>query len=114
MKKFLLSIALIVLGCLSAIQVHAQSVTFDDSTTWTCDQYFAPAPVRYRYTHTFYDDFNNPTPMNLYLTTFAVQYKNASYLSADGVFAWTDTLRAAGFTSSPGTSVRAITTNSNW
>lgn len=114
MKKFLLQIALFVLVCISANQVHAQSITFDDGTSWTCDQYFAPAPVRYMYTHTFYDDFNNPTDSNLYLTTFAVQYKNASYLSADGFFDWTDVLRSNLFTSSPGTSVRAITTNSNW
>ena len=114
MKKYLLPIVLLALGYMSATSAFAESVTFDNGTTWSCDQSFAPAPVRYWYNYTFHDSWNNPTSQNTYLNTFEIQYKNANYLSADGVFAWTDVLRTANFTVAPASSIVALTTNPNW
>jgi hypothetical protein len=114
MKKILFLITLSIMTVSSMASVYAESVTFDNGANWSCDQYFAPVPLRYWYNYTFHDTFNNPTGQNTYLNTFEIQYKNANYLAADGVFSWTQDIRNAGFTVAPGSSIRALTTNPNW
>lgn len=60
----------------------AETVTFDDGTTWTCDQSFAPKTLRYGYYYGFFDTFTNQnaSTYNNYINTYNVQYKNANYL----------------------------------
>ena len=79
MKKFLLLASLFLIA---PSFVHAQNMTFDDGTTWNCDENFAPVPLRYGYQYQFYDTFNNPTSNATYMNTYEVRYKDSTYMRA--------------------------------
>jgi hypothetical protein len=55
-------------------------MTFDDGTTWNCDQNFDPIPLRYYYQYRFFDALTNPASVPLYVNTFGVRYKDSSYV----------------------------------
>lgn len=115
MKKITISLVAVVAAMLLPVSSFAASATFDDGTTWNCDQYFAPEPVRYWTNYTFSDNFiNYDTSRNVYLNTFQIQYKGAQYLSAGSDFAWTQAIRNANFTVSPGQTISTLTTGPNW
>lgn len=115
MKKLLIFLTL--LSSLFNLQAtFAQNVSFDDGTTWNCDQNFAPTPVRYRKLYSFYDTWNNGTNTNTYLNDYFVQYQNASFLGRgaafpDGsLFDWTQEVRNAFYTIAPNSSMRVLST----
>lgn len=95
----------------------ADTVTFDDNTTWTCDQSFAPKLLRFGYYYGFFDNFtnNNSSTYNNYINTYAVQYKNANYLGVGGAFAFTPELKALNYIVAPQQTLKVLaTTDNNW
>lgn len=98
------------------MDAFAQNVTFDDGTTWNCDQNFTPTAVRYWKLYFFNDTWNNDTNANTYLNEYFVQYKNASYLGhgqayPNGrLFDWTKTLRNASYTVAPHSNMSILST----
>jgi hypothetical protein len=115
MKKLLIFLALLS-SFLHLQATFAQNVSFDDGTTWNCDQNFAPTPVRYRKLYSFYDTWNNGTSTNTYLNDYFVQYQNALFLGRgaafpDGsLFDWTQEVRNAFYTVAPNSSMRVLST----
>jgi hypothetical protein len=85
MKKILLSLFIVITISFS-FSAFAQSVTFDDGASWTCDQYFSPTPVRYWKLYSFHDTWNNNTNQTTYLNEYKYQFQNASYLSRGAAF----------------------------
>jgi len=75
MKKLFITLALLLVPFL----VDARNVTFDDGTTWYCDQYFDSVPLRYGYQYRFYDVWNNPSSRIVYMNSRQVRYKDNSY-----------------------------------
>ena len=61
--------------------VSAESISFDDGRTWSCDQSFTPVVLRYGYYQGFFDTFRNTNTSTYtnYINTFDVNYKNANY-----------------------------------
>ncbi len=94
-------------------------MTFDDGTTWNCDQNFDPIPLRYYYQYGFGDVWNNPASVPAYMNTFSVRYKDSSYLRvgqtwSDGTnFDWTAQLRQNNFAIPAGSSMEIISTFAN-
>lgn len=94
-------------------------MTFDDGTTWNCDQNFDPVPLRYYYQYGFGDVWNNPASVPAYMNTFSVRYKDSSYLRvgqtwSDGTnFDWTAQLRQNNFAIPAGSSMEIISTFAN-
>lgn len=76
MKKFLFLLSVLIFPSIGL----AQNMTFDDGTTWNCDQNFSPVPLRYNYQYRFYDTWNNNSNRTVYMNTYAVRYKNSSYM----------------------------------
>lgn len=119
MKKFTtLLISIIALSfSLQTPGGYAAPVTFDDGTTWNCDQHFSPVVLRYGYYQGFFDTFhnNNASIYTNYINTFDVQYQNASYLGAGGAFDFTPELVNQGYAIGPNQSLRILsTTDNNW
>ena len=55
-------------------------MTFDDGTTWNCDQNFAPVALRYQYQYRFFDTWNNLANVPAYMNEYQVRYKDSSYV----------------------------------
>lgn len=99
---------------------YMQNVTFDDGTTWNCDQNFSPVALRYQYQYRFFDTWNNPANVPAYMNTYGVRYKNSTYLSVGqtwpngkGNVYWTDALRANGYAVPAHSSAEILSTYTN-
>ncbi len=77
MKKFIfLAIVLLAIPSFG----YTQNMTFDDGTTWNCDQNFTPVAIRYQYQYRFYDTWNNPATVPAFMNKYAVRYKDSKYI----------------------------------
>ncbi len=115
MKKYLFAIVLLILPSLS----FAQNMTFDDGTTWNCDQNFDPVPLRYHYQFRFFDTWNNPANVPVYMNDYAVRYKDSSYLrtgqswpNGKSVY-WTNQLKNNNYAVPANSSMEVISTFTN-
>jgi hypothetical protein len=94
-------------------------MTFDDGTTWNCDQNFAPVALRYQYQYGFNDTWNNPNNVPAYMNTYSVQYKNISYLSRGALWPnarsvyWTNAVTGNGYAVPPNSSTVVLSTYAN-
>ncbi len=79
MIKIIFSMVMVVFFTMST-NVSAQNVSFDDGTTWNCDQNFAPTPVRYNKLYSFFDTWHNNSSTNTYINNFYIKYQHASFL----------------------------------
>lgn len=107
---------LLVLILSSPSLISAQNMTFDDGTTWNCDQNFAPVPLRYQYQYEFYDVWNNPSNIPVYMNTRSIQYKNAGYLNMGQMWPngspvyWTNELVNNGYSVPANSSMKVLST----